>query len=143
MIRNMRQDELRNLSSPSNQPNTNPNTQSSLPHNYRYQQRLNNIQSITDNIGIAYQNEKEDNITFTIWEKNKFKQINTFENYRQTKISDIVEYIFQKRIEKLINERNASRNEKNYQKSDQIRDELKSLGIEIEDTPDGTIWRKS
>ena len=60
MIRNMRQDELRNLSSPSNQPNTNPNTQSSLPHNYRYQQRLNNIQSITDNIGIVYQNEKED-----------------------------------------------------------------------------------
>ena len=46
-------------------------------------------------------------------------------------------------IEKLINQRNAFRNEKNYQKSDQIRDELKSLGVEIEDTPDGTIWRKS
>ena len=46
-------------------------------------------------------------------------------------------------IEKLINERNTFRNEKNYQKSDQIRDELKSLGVEIEDTPDGTIWRKS
>ena len=45
-------------------------------------------------------------------------------------------------IEKLINEK-CLRNEKNYQKSDQIRDELKSLGIEIEDTPDGTIWRKS
>jgi len=60
MIRNMRQDELRNLSSPHNELNNNPNTQSSLPHNYRYQQRLNNIQSITDNIGIVYQNEKED-----------------------------------------------------------------------------------
>ena len=46
-------------------------------------------------------------------------------------------------IEKLINERNIFRSEKNYQKSDQIRDELKSLGVEIEDTPDGTIWRKS
>ena len=46
-------------------------------------------------------------------------------------------------IEKLINERNAFRKEKNYQKSDQIRDELKSLGVEIEDTPDGTIWRKN
>ena len=46
-------------------------------------------------------------------------------------------------IEKLINERNTFRNEKNYQKSDQIRDKLKSLGVEIEDTPDGTIWRKS
>ena len=46
-------------------------------------------------------------------------------------------------IEKLINERNAFRNKKNYQKSDQIRDKLKSLGVEIEDTPDGTTWRKS
>ena len=46
-------------------------------------------------------------------------------------------------IEKLINERNTFRNEKNYQESDQIRDELNSLGVEIEDTPDGTIWRKS
>ena len=46
-------------------------------------------------------------------------------------------------IEKLIDERNAFRIEKNYQRSDQIRDELKSLGVEIEDTPDGTIWRKS
>ena len=46
-------------------------------------------------------------------------------------------------IKKLINERNAFRNKKNYQKSDQIRDELKSLGVEIEDTPDGTTWRKS
>ena len=46
-------------------------------------------------------------------------------------------------IEKLINKRNAFRNEKSYQKSDQIRDELKSFGVEIEDTPDGTIWRKS
>jgi len=59
MIRNMRQDELRNLSSPSNELNNNPNIQSSLPHNYRYQQRLNNIQSITDNIGILYQDEKD------------------------------------------------------------------------------------
>jgi cysteinyl-tRNA synthetase len=46
-------------------------------------------------------------------------------------------------IEELINKRNAFRIEKNYQRSDQIRDELKSLGVEIEDTPDGTIWRKS
>ena len=55
----------------------------------------------------------------------------------QTKDFDVVT------IEKLINERNAFRNKKNYQKSDQIRDELKSLGVEIEDTPDGTTWRKS
>ena len=33
--------------------------------------------------------------------KNKFKTINTFKNYRLIKIQDLVEFIFQKRIEKL------------------------------------------
>ena len=46
------------------------------------------------------------------------------------------------KIEKLISDRNKFRSEKNYQKSDEIRDELKSIGIEIEDTSDGTKWRK-
>ena len=47
-----------------------------------------------------------------------------------------------KKIEQLISDRNKFRSEKNYQKSDEIRDELKSIGIEIEDTSDGTKWRK-
>ena len=46
------------------------------------------------------------------------------------------------KIEQLISDRNKFRSEKNYQKSDEIRDELKSIGIEIEDTSDGTKWRK-
>lgn len=40
-----------------------------------------------------------------------------------------------------IAEREAARKEKNYQKADQIRDELKSRGIAIEDTPSGPIWQ--
>ena len=46
------------------------------------------------------------------------------------------------KIEQLISDRNKFRSEKNYQKSDEIRDELKSIGVDIEDTPDGTKWRK-
>ena len=46
------------------------------------------------------------------------------------------------KVEQLISDRNKFRSEKNYQKSDEIRDELKSIGIEIEDTSDGTKWRK-
>ena len=38
-------------------------------------------------------------------------------------------------------ERNNCRNNKNFEQADKIRDELKSMGIDIEDTPDGTIWR--
>ena len=46
------------------------------------------------------------------------------------------------KIEQLISDRNKFRSEKNYQKSDEIRDELKSIGIDIEDTSGGTKWRK-
>ena len=48
-----------------------------------------------------------------------------------------------KEVEKLIMERDKYRSEKNYKMSDQIRDELTALGIEIEDSPQGTKWRKT
>ena len=45
-------------------------------------------------------------------------------------------------IERLINQRNEARRNKDFKLADQIRDKLKSRGIEIEDTKNGTIWRK-
>ena len=45
-------------------------------------------------------------------------------------------------IEGLINQRNEARRNKDFKLADQIRDKLKSKGIEIEDTKNGTIWRK-
>ena len=44
-------------------------------------------------------------------------------------------------IERLIEKRNNCRSERNFKRADEIRNELKSIGIDIEDTPDGTIWR--
>ena len=44
--------------------------------------------------------------------------------------------------ERLINQRNEARRNKDFKLADQIRDKLKSKGIEIEDTKNGTIWRK-
>ena len=44
-------------------------------------------------------------------------------------------------IEQLIQERAEARQSKDFQKADKIREELSKKGIEIEDTPDGTIWR--
>ena len=46
-----------------------------------------------------------------------------------------------KLIDNLINERNKARSSKDFNKADQIRNQLTELGIEIEDTPNGTIWR--
>ena len=44
-------------------------------------------------------------------------------------------------IELLIDLRNRARADKNYAESDRIRDELAELGVQLEDRPDGTIWR--
>lgn len=45
-------------------------------------------------------------------------------------------------IEALIEERNLARAEKNWGRSDEIRDELLKKGIQLEDGPEGTIWKK-
>ncbi len=44
------------------------------------------------------------------------------------------------RIEKLIQERKQCRQEKDFSRADAIRDELKDMGIKLQDTPTGTIW---
>ena len=46
------------------------------------------------------------------------------------------------KIDNLLAERETARNERNFGRADEIRDELKAAGIEIEDTPKGSIWRK-
>ncbi|WP_261810780.1 cysteine--tRNA ligase [Levilactobacillus humaensis] len=45
-------------------------------------------------------------------------------------------------IQALIDERIAARNDRNFERSDEIREQLKSQGIILEDTPQGTRWRK-
>lgn len=45
-------------------------------------------------------------------------------------------------IDALIDERNQARKDRNFARSDEIRDLLKDQGIILEDTPQGTRWRK-
>jgi len=44
-------------------------------------------------------------------------------------------------IRRSIEERNFARKEKNYKKADEIRKDLLSKGIVLEDTPSGTTWK--
>lgn len=46
-------------------------------------------------------------------------------------------------IESLIEERKQARADKNFARSDEIRDQLLDQGIELLDTPEGTTWRKA
>ena len=45
-------------------------------------------------------------------------------------------------IEALIRERIAAKANRNFQRADQIRDDLEAQGVVLEDGPDGTQWRR-
>jgi cysteinyl-tRNA synthetase len=44
-------------------------------------------------------------------------------------------------VEAWIAKRNEAREQKKWQEADQIREELLSKGVLIEDTPGGTVWK--
>ncbi len=44
-------------------------------------------------------------------------------------------------IEKMVKERDEARKAKDFKKADLLRDQLKEMNIDIEDRPDGTIWK--
>jgi cysteinyl-tRNA synthetase len=45
-------------------------------------------------------------------------------------------------VERLISEREAARNARDFARSDRIRDELRQKGIALEDSKDGVRWRR-
>ena len=47
-----------------------------------------------------------------------------------------------KKIVEMINERELARKNNDFSKADKIRSSLRDLKIELEDTPEGTIWKK-
>ncbi|MFS0784187.1 cysteine--tRNA ligase [Bacillus sp. 1P06AnD] len=52
------------------------------------------------------------------------------------------EQLLDEEIEQLIEERNQARKDRNFARSDEIRDELKAQNIILEDTPQGTRWKR-
>ena len=46
------------------------------------------------------------------------------------------------KIEALIEERRNAKKNKDWAKADAVRNELQSMGIIIEDGPNGTTWRR-
>ena len=50
--------------------------------------------------------------------------------------------VLDEEIETLINERNEARKNRDFKRSDEIRDSLKAQGIILEDTSQGTRWSR-
>ena len=74
------------------------------------------------------------------------KVVDVFETYGHKVLGlfsiESADNFLEPEIETLILARDSARKSKDWSKSDSIRDKLKSLGIEIEDTPNGTKWRR-
>ena len=69
---------------------------------------------------------------------------------RIVKLGDVLGLILDKKeelldadIEKLIEERQAARKEKNFARADEIRDELLAKGIVLKDTREGVQWKRA
>lgn len=52
------------------------------------------------------------------------------------------EQLLDEEIEALIEERIQARKDRNFKRSDEIRDQLKDMNIILEDTPQGTRWKR-
>lgn len=46
-------------------------------------------------------------------------------------------------IEALVKERNEARKARDFKRADAARDKLRAMGIELEDSPSGTVWRRA
>jgi len=67
-----------------------------------------------------------------------------FENDPETffsQVSESAEEIDPAAIEALIQERAQARRQKDWAKADAVRDQLKGMGVILEDSPQGTTWR--
>ena len=53
------------------------------------------------------------------------------------------EVLLDEEIENLIEERQAARKAKNFARADEIRNELLSKGIVLEDTREGVKWKRA
>jgi cysteinyl-tRNA synthetase len=65
------------------------------------------------------------------------------QSFLQAKAGSNSDDLDETEIQKYIDERSAAKSSKDYAKADEIRDHLVSLGISLEDTPQGTIWRRN
>jgi cysteinyl-tRNA synthetase len=65
------------------------------------------------------------------------------QKFLQAKSDSSNNFLDEVSIQNLIDERVAAKSDKKYSKADQIRDHLQTLGISLEDTPQGTNWRRN
>lgn len=99
-----------------------------------------------DGISVLFELARQAN--YYLMEKNTSvsvisKFMNEFEELFQVLGLELeTEVLLDEEIEQLIEQRNQARRERNFQLADQIRDQLKDMNIILEDTAQGTRWKR-
>jgi cysteinyl-tRNA synthetase len=64
-------------------------------------------------------------------------------DYFASKKSDILEegYVDSQAVDELVAQRTQARQSKNWAAADKIRQQLNEMGVQVEDRPEGAVWR--
>ena len=92
------------------------------------------------------QNSYPTAVAFAEWIEKYGKLMALFEQTPADFLSEIKEILLKEKnidkaqVEELLEKRSKARDEKNWELSDKLRDELLAMSIEFNDTPDGVVW---
>ncbi len=90
------------------------NTEETIDPDYK-------VPDFNENLFFSYQDPLEENIRFSIWNKDDFKKVNTIENYRHAIVGYLAQDIYYRRINEL-NDLNQSAFRDSFIYEDQISD---------------------
>ena len=108
-------------------------------YNDKFKGELDNNLNTANTITLIYDILKDDNLN----DKTKLELVKSFDNVLSldlTKEDKIELDISEEEINKLINERNEAKANKDYAKADEIRNKLQEKGILLKDTREGTTY---
>ncbi|MDL2311022.1 hypothetical protein LJC13_03480, partial [Peptostreptococcaceae bacterium OttesenSCG-928-C18] len=98
-----------------------------------------------DAISAIYELVKFSNINV---DENSSKELVEFTYNTLIKLANVIGILYKEdkeenlseKVEKLIKDRQEARKNKDFQRADEIRDELKSMNITLKDTKEGVEW---
>ncbi len=112
----------------------------------KFEEAMDDDLNTADAIGVLFEMVREINSYLS---SPKSKEIVEFIMEKFDMLCDVLGLLYDRKIENLdsriddlIAERQEARKQKNFDRSDEIRDMLKAEGIILEDTPQGVKWRR-
>jgi cysteinyl-tRNA synthetase len=105
----------------------------------KFKEELSNNLNTANAITVLYDVLKDDSLTG----KSKLELVSMFDKVLSLDLLKVdIDKDLEEKVTKLIEERNKYKEQKNYEKADEIRKQIEDLGVQIKDTREGTkiVW---